>query len=70
MMIIAVDNLNRDHVADVLLLGGIPDTPENRAKAADFCNWMNTFSCTDHGGYFHTLVESGYRLSRGMDDLV
>lgn len=70
MKIIAVDNLNRDEVADRHVVGGIPNTDEHKAKAQEFCDWLNTFSCYDHGGYYHRIVENDYRLSRGLEDLI
>jgi hypothetical protein len=68
--IVGKDNLNRETVADRLLHSGIPDIPENRKKAEEYCSWINEFSCDDHGGTFYTIVESDYRLSRGMEDLI
>ncbi|ESX17894.1 hypothetical protein X766_16005 [Mesorhizobium sp. LSJC255A00] len=70
MMIITTDALNREHIADRMVVGGIPDTPENLDKAQEFCDWANTFSCSDHGGSFYQIVENGHRLSRGMEDLI
>lgn len=69
-MIIATDNAARESVADQAVVVGIPDTPQNRAKAKEVCDWINTFSCVGDGGTFHKVVEGDYRLSRGMEDLV
>lgn len=66
--IIGTDNLNRETVADNLLISHIPD--EEQAKAKQFCDWLNTFTCYDHGGRYYRVVENDYRLSRGMEDLV
>jgi hypothetical protein len=68
--IVGKDNLNRETVADRLLHSGIPDTPENRAKAEEYCSWINEFSCHDNGGTFFDVVDNDYHLSRGMEDLV
>jgi hypothetical protein len=70
MKIIGVDNLARETVADRLVVSHIPDTPENKVKAQEFCDWLNTFSCYLGGGTFHRIAEDGYRLSRGMEDLI
>lgn len=70
MKIVAVDNLNRESVADRLLSGGIPNTDHHRSKAQEFCDWLNTFSCDNYGGRFHRLLPDDYRLSRGMEDLI
>jgi hypothetical protein len=69
--IIGVDNFGRETVADRLLVSGIPNDPHNVAKAEEVCDWFNTFSCCEvSGGTFHRVVDDGYRLSRGMEDLV
>jgi hypothetical protein len=70
MMIIAVDNLNREEIADDLLVAGLPDNDQVRAKAQEFCDWLNQYTCDDYGGRFHRIVPNDYRLSRGMADLV
>lgn len=68
LKIIGVDNLARDTVADRLVAINIPDV--ERPKAEEFCDWLNQFSCYDHGGTFHRVVADDYRLSLGMEDLV
>lgn len=70
MMIIAVDNLDRESVADKLVVSGIPDTDKHKAKAQEFCDWLNSFSCDRYGGRFYRIVDNNYRLYRGMADLV
>ncbi|TIT80130.1 MAG: hypothetical protein E5W57_04155 [Mesorhizobium sp.] len=70
MKIIAVDNLARETVADHLVIGWIPESPENRRKARELCDWLNSFSCDNHGGMFHKVVDNEHRLSRGMEDLI
>jgi hypothetical protein len=70
MMIVGVDNFARETIADHLAVGGIPNTDAHRAKAQEFCDWLNSFSCDDYGGRYFTIKENDYRLSRGMEDLV
>ncbi|RWX70455.1 hypothetical protein EN780_03410 [Mesorhizobium sp. M4B.F.Ca.ET.089.01.1.1] len=70
MQIVSVDNLNRESVADRLVVGSIPNTDQHRAKAQQFCDWLNTFTCHGHGGRFNRLLPDDYRLSRGMEDLI
>ncbi|MER9436674.1 hypothetical protein NKJ04_17425 [Mesorhizobium sp. M0618] len=70
MKIIAVDNLNREYIADKHILGGIPNASEHQAKAQEFCDWANSFGCSDFYGMFYRVVENDYRLSRGMEDLI
>lgn len=69
LKIIGTDNLNRETVADTLVLGFIPR--EEEAKAKEFVRWLNRLghAYTD-GGTCYKLVDQDYRLSRGMEDLV
>ena len=70
MKIVGIDNFAREAVADSLLVSGIPDTGQNKLKAKEFCDWLNTFTCDEvAGGTFYVVKDNGYRLSRGMEDL-
>jgi hypothetical protein len=70
MKIIGKDNMNRDHIADRLVLGYVPE--DELEKAQQFCDWMNGFSCgvIDDSGTWYELVPLDHRLSRGMEDLI
>lgn len=68
MKIIGTDNLNRETVADTLLLGWVPR--HARADAELACTALNKFTCDDSGGTFYRVVEDDYRLSRGEADFV
>jgi hypothetical protein len=68
--IVGTDNLNRETIADRLVVGNVPDTKRNRQLARDFCRWLNTFTCNPSGGYFYGIKEADYKLSRGMADIV
>lgn len=68
MKIVGIDNLNRETVADRLVVSGFPE--EERERAQEFCDWMNSFSCHDGGGTFYCVKPRDYRLSRGMSDIV
>ena len=71
MQIVGIDNLARETVADRLVVAGIPNTPENRAKAEDVCQWLNTMFCgVDAHGTYHKVIEDDYRFWRGMHELV
>lgn len=70
MKIIGTDNLNRDAIADRLVVGGIPESDENRTKAQSFCDWLNTLHANHFGGTWYIIVPDGYRLSQGMEDLI
>ena len=65
--IIGTDNLNRETVADSHLVF-FPESQKDKAK--EFCDWLNGFSCHDHGGVYYIIVDGNHRLSRGMEDLV
>jgi hypothetical protein len=68
MKIIGVDNFARETVADRHLISFPKD---QQAKAEEFCAWLNTFTCNEvSGGTFYRIVDSDYRLSRGMEDLI
>jgi hypothetical protein len=70
-MIIGVDNLNRETVADKSVVNCIPNTIENVGKAEQFVEWLNSLGhCDDYGGTYYRIVNGDYRLSRGMEDLI
>lgn len=65
--IIDVDNYNREDRADRLVISGLPETEE--AKAKEFCDWLNQWSLYSCDRFFKVVPQS-YRLSQGMADLV
>lgn len=69
MKIIGVDNLARDHVADILWLEGLPNTEEVKLCLKQVCGRLNR-DLGDGGGTYYKVVEDEYKLSRGMEDLV
>lgn len=67
LRIIGTDNLARETVADDHVIW-FPE--RERKKAQEFCDWLNSFMCTDNEGTYYKIVDNTYRLSRGMADLV
>lgn len=65
MKIIAVDNFNRETVADRLVCSGIKYEPEGKMMLEAL-----QASCSSGGSTWYKLVEDDYRLSRGMADIV
>lgn len=65
MKIIAVDNFNRETIADRLVCSDIKYEPEGKMMLEAL-----QASCTSAGATWYRLVEDDYRLSRGMADIV
>lgn len=66
MKIIAVDNLNRETVADTLVAENVTEF-----YGQPMVSGLNAALCTDDmAPRFFRLVPDEYRLSRGMEDLV
>lgn len=65
MKLVAVDNFNRDEVADRLVADNITDEREGllilKALRA---------TCDEYSTTWYKLMPDYYRLSRGMEDLV
>lgn len=65
MKIIAVDNFNREDVADRLVCEGIKYRPEGEKMLEAL-----RAACNGSSTCWYQLVEDDYRLSRGMADIV
>lgn len=65
MKIIAVDNFNRETVADHLVADNIRSEREGKIMLDAL-----RATCDEHGHTWYRLVENDYRLSRGMADIV
>jgi hypothetical protein len=64
--VVAVDNFDRDSVADSLIVEGVEDMDADIIAA----EWNKTH-CNYEGAPRYALVKADdYRLSRGMEDLV
>lgn len=70
MKLVGVDNLNRESVADILVVENIPNDPVILEIIKKICDHFNEITCYTHGGTFYKLVNDGYRLSCGMEDLM
>lgn len=67
MKIIGTDNLARETVADHLVAENI----RSLEFATIMCKAINDLYCkSDDSPTFYRVVEDGYRLSRGMEDLI
>ena len=62
MKVIAMDNFNRDHVADKLIAENL-----DRFTAEAMTNEMNE-SCNELSSYWHVVVDDDYELHLGMED--
>lgn len=63
MKVIRIDNYARDSIADKLIRDEM-----NPQAAEAYANDLNEANTDD--AYFYMAVEDGYRLSRGMEDLI
>lgn len=66
MKIIGTDNLNRESVADVLIAENVHQWYGQ--KIVDLLN--KEANIGDSSGTWYKVVDDGYRLSRGMEDLI
>jgi hypothetical protein len=67
MKIIGTDNLNRETVRDVLFIDSI--FVHEMHLAQRICDKLNE-KLGNHEGTFYKIVDDGYVLSRGMEDMV